>query len=87
VGQFRASCAGGQPPPFSTPPTRGGPQTLGARPPLGPSAQPRPTAAPSAWPRGDAFGPGLLASSSSCPCWPGSTSTTSFAGQATPARA
>jgi hypothetical protein len=85
VGQFRAACAAGQPPPFSTPPGQVGRRI--ARPPLSRSGQPPPIAAPSAWPQGDASGLGLPASSSSCPCWPSSASMTSSAKQATPAHA
>jgi hypothetical protein len=47
VGQFRAACATGQPPPFSAPRGPDGRPATAARPPLGPSARPRPIAAPS----------------------------------------
>jgi hypothetical protein len=87
VGQFRARCADGQPPPFSAPRGRGHRRAQGPRPPPGPSARPQPTAAPSAWPPGNASGPGSPESFSSCPCWPGSPSMTSCARRATPARA
>jgi hypothetical protein len=46
VGQFRAACADGQPPPFSAPRGRVGRRAAGPRPPPGPSAPPRPIAAP-----------------------------------------
>jgi hypothetical protein len=40
VGQFRAGCAAGQPPPFSAPRGRGRRRAHGPRPPPGPSARP-----------------------------------------------
>lgn len=87
VGQFRAGCTAGQPPPFSAPRGRGDRRAPGPRPPPGPSAPPPPTAAPSAWPRDAASALASPASSSSCPCWPGSGSMASSAKRATPARA
>jgi hypothetical protein len=87
VGQFRAACADGQPPPFST---RRGPGVRRARRPHlppGPSARPQLMPAPSAWPQGDAFGHGSLVSSSSCPCWRGCIWMTSCVRRATPVRA
>jgi hypothetical protein len=48
VGQFRAACADGPPPPFSTPRGRGGRRAVRPKPPPGPSAPLRPIAVPSA---------------------------------------
>jgi hypothetical protein len=87
VGQFRARCVNGQLPPFSAPRVRGRCRAQGPRRPPSPNARPRPTAALSAWLRGDASAPASPASSSSCPCWPGSASMTSCVRQAIPARA
>src|SRR5262249_43816943 len=58
VGQFRASCTDGQPPPFSRFHGRDAPRVLGAQPQPGPSARRRPTPAPWAWPGGGVSGPG-----------------------------
>jgi hypothetical protein len=48
VGQFRARCANGQPPPFFVPRGRGRRRAPAPRRPHGPSAPPPPTAGPSA---------------------------------------
>ncbi len=48
VGQFRAGCAGGAPPPFSTPRAQAGRRARGQPRWPSPSAPPRRTAAPSA---------------------------------------
>jgi hypothetical protein len=48
VGQFRARCSDGQPPPFSAPRGRGRRRAPGPRLPPDPNARPQPTAAPSA---------------------------------------
>jgi hypothetical protein len=46
VGQFRARCANGQPPPFFVPRGRGRRRAAAPRRPPGPSAPPPPTAGP-----------------------------------------
>ena len=85
VGQFRARCADGQPPPFSTPRARPC-RAPEPRRPLGLSARPQPTAAPLAWPQGDTSALGSQACSSSCRCWLDSTSLTSCVRRAILAR-
>jgi hypothetical protein len=83
VHQFRAACAAGQPPPVS-PPARAAAPRVPRDPRHGRSAPPSPTAAPARWRRVTAPPPASPASSSSCRCWPGCSSTTSSVRPATP---
>ena len=48
VGDFRAACADGQPPPFSAPRDQVAHRAFGSQRQPGPNARPRPIAAPSA---------------------------------------
>lgn len=84
VGQVRAACAAGQPPPFSPSRAAAGRRAPPTRRP-GPTSRRSPTPGRSAWRRGDASAAASPASSFSCRCWPGCAWTCSPHMPATPA--